>query len=211
MDFSSKEPFCRARISLLGLRALLLRSEQIALNLSGRGLGQLVYEAKIAGAFETWHAGAEPAVNFAVESAGRPGNGWAQNDVSHGFNEAHRIGLAHDRTFRNGGMAEECVFYFAGRDPHARNLHHVIRTAAIMEVALGVASKFVAGEHPAVTLGSRGGLGDLPIFGERAVTPYPKVSHFAVGDGRARVIENFCFVAGNFLAASSRLSLPRLR
>ena len=161
----------RLSMHRLYIRGRLAQDE--ALNLAGGCLREFGDEANFVGAFVAHEARVDPGVDFAVETAGGLHDSRAKNDETDRAGDADGIGVRYDGCFGHGRMREKRVFYFAGRDPHAGDFHHVVTAAAVVIEAVGVAREFIAGEDPVALARARREFGDVPVLRESASTFYP--------------------------------------
>src|SRR5579875_4158304 len=127
------------------------------------------------------------------------------------MNQTVAAGMRDDGRFGDGGMSEQSIFDFAGRNPHAGNLHHVVGTATVAKKSGFITDEFISREHPFALFRACGEFRLIPISGESAAAANPEISDLAVSDFRAVIAENFCIAAGNFAATASGASLTRAR
>ena len=133
----------------------------------------------------------------------------AKRDVRNSIGQPAGVRRAHYRGFRHVGMAEERILHFDRRNPHARDLQHVVGAAAVAIITVGIAQKLIAGDDPAAPFRASGKFRNPPILRERAGAAHPKVADLAHGGLGARVINNLCVIARYWKAAASRFALAR--
>src|ERR1700674_65384 len=131
-----------------------------------------------------------------------------QHNMRDRVRQALCIGSPNQRSFRNVRMAEQRVLHFNRRNPHTRDFQHVVRAAAVVEVAVRIAQKFVARHNPFAALCTCGQIRNFPISFERAFAAHPEISDFATGHGFSRIVNNFCIVARDGKTAAPRLAFP---
>jgi hypothetical protein len=81
---------------------VLLRAQQVPLDFARGGFGEFGDEAEFVGAFEGGEAGAKPAVDFAIETAGGIGDAGAEDYVGDRAEEADGVGVPYDGAFGYG-------------------------------------------------------------------------------------------------------------
>src|SRR5690242_12972679 len=103
-------------------------------------------------------------------------------------------------------MPEKRILHFHRRNPHARDLQHVVVAATVAMIAVSITQKLVTGDDPVAAFGASGKFRNAPIFRERAAAADPKVTDFARRSLAAGVIHNPCVIARYGKPAASRFA-----
>src|SRR6267154_2022985 len=128
----------------------------------------------------------------------------AQHHMRDGIRKSPLIGRAHHGRFGNVGMSQQRVLHLHRRNPHTRNLQHVVRAPAIMVVAFGITKEFIARDHPFPAFRARRQFGNPPIFRECACAAHPQGADLAVAHRFFVLVHNFDFVPGHGKTATAR-------
>src|SRR5262249_26756900 len=121
--------------------------QQESLDFPRHGFRQFTAESHFTG-----HFVGRQSCFHALTNLGRQGirtSAWfAQPHTSDRVGEPLFVRRAHYRRLRDASMAQEHVFDFYRGDPHPGDFQHVVGSPAVVEIAIRIAHKLVAGHDP---------------------------------------------------------------
>ena len=106
-------------------------------------------------------------------------------------------------------MGDQRAFDFRGAEPAAIHFESIVGAARVPEISVGILMIFVAGAEPGTVECGVSFFGLIPIAGANGIALDQQISNFAGSDFLAVLVDDFCFIAGNELAAGARARFAR--
>src|SRR5260370_36203717 len=181
--------------------------EREALDLAGRGLGQLAQEVDPARRLVAAEALAPPVSKLGRESV-RPRRPVAEHAVGVRLGEAVGVAPADPRDLQDGRMIAERRLHLRRRHPHAADLQHVVGAPAEEEVAVGVLVEHVAGAEPVALHGGLRPLVAIPVAGRGRVALDQEMADHTGGHRTAMGVDQARLEAVNHLPARAGARRP---
>src|SRR6266851_2034323 len=121
------------------------------------------------------------------------------------------VGLSHHRHLEDAGMRDQHRLDLGGRDPLAARLDHVVRSAAVDVIALGVLKVLIPGEGPSAAECGEALLPVVPITGRAARTAHFQLAELAALHRSIFLVDDRKLVARNRLAGGAVANVVRTK
>src|SRR5215510_1671914 len=178
------------------------------LDLAGRGLGQLGDEVDPAGVL----VGSDLVLDEGLELVGElvaAARGLLEDDEGLRLDQPIAVLTADHRRLQHRRVAHQRRLDLDRRDPDTADLQHVVRAAAVPEVALGVLVVLVACLDPRAEERLLGLVVLVPVVGHRRVALDAQVADLAARDAMPLVVDDRELVAGHGHARRAGARTPR--